>query len=103
MKPTVTIVSQEGIIPITRLFDSAGPMAKSVEDLANLMDILVDPSKTKIPAGGYLSAVTAAWDGLRIGALDSEIWTYPESLRKSEPAAEIQMVNLPKSSAISSC
>ena len=42
IKPTIPIVSQEGIIPITGFCDSAGPMTKSVEDLANLMDVLVD-------------------------------------------------------------
>lgn len=39
-------------------------MTKSVEDLANLMDVLIDPSKTSVPAGGYISAVTASWEGL---------------------------------------
>lgn len=34
-------------------------MAKSAEDLTNLMDVLVDPSKTKVPTGGYLSVVSA--------------------------------------------
>ena len=70
-------------------------MAKSVQDLANLMDVLVDPSKTKVPDGGYLSAVTAVWEGLRIGSLDPEKYQCPKSERKSEPAAETQMVNLP--------
>ena len=95
MKPTIAIISQEGIVPITSLCDSVGPMAKSVEDLANLMDVLVDPSKTKIPDGGYLSAVTAVWEGLKIGSLDPEKYQYPESERRSEPAAESQMVNVP--------
>ena len=63
-----------------------------MEDLANLMDILVDPSRTDVPAGGYINAVTAAWEGLKIGALNPDTWTFPESARKLEPAAEIQMV-----------
>ena len=67
-------------------------MTKSVEDLTNLMDILVDPSKTDVPAGGYMSAVTAAWKGLKIGALDPDKWTFAEFARKSEPAAEKQIV-----------
>ncbi|CAD6586563.1 MAG: hypothetical protein ASARMPRED_002760 [Alectoria sarmentosa] len=91
IKPTIPIIPQEGLVPISSLCDSAGPMAKSVEDLANLMDVLVDPLKTSVPPGGYLSAVTAVWEGLKIGALDPEIWVYPEFRRKQEPAAEIQM------------
>lgn len=68
-------------------------MTKSVEDLANLMDVLVDPSKTHIPAGGYISAVTATWEGLRIGTLDPEVWTFWEVARKPAPGAETQMVS----------
>ena len=70
-------------------------MAKSVEDLANLMDVLVDPSKTKVPGGGYLTAATAVWEGLKIGSLDPEKYQCPKSKRRSEPAAETQMVNMP--------
>ena len=70
-------------------------MAKSVEDLANLMDVLVDPSKTKVPAGGYLLAATAVWEGIKIGSLDPEKYNFFQSKRRPEPAAETQMVNVP--------
>ena len=68
-------------------------MTKSVEDLANLLDVLVDPSKTHIPEGGYSSVVTAKWEGLRIGTLDPEKWQpkFDED-SKREPVAEEQMV-----------
>lgn len=68
-------------------------MTKSVEDLADLMDVLIDPSKTSIPAGGYISAATASWEGLKIGTLDPEVWTCSEILRQMEPDAEEQMVS----------
>ncbi len=45
IRPTLGLVSHEGTIPVSKLFDTAGPMAKSVEDLANLLDILVDPKE----------------------------------------------------------
>lgn len=51
IKPTVKIVSQDGITPITLELDSAGPMAKSALDLANILRALVDLSKTTIPKG----------------------------------------------------
>lgn len=92
LKPTIPIISREGIIPISSFCDSAGPMTKSVADLAVLMDVLVDPSKTSVPAGGYISAVTATWEGLKIGTLDPEIWTFSEVVRKREPSADEQMV-----------
>ena len=93
LKPTVSIISQDGIIPISSFCDSAGPMTKSVADLAVLMDILVDPFRGDVPAGGYISAVTASWEGLKIGTLDPEIWTFPEVVRKREPGADEQMVS----------
>ena len=92
IKPTISIISQKGITPITRLCDSAGPMTKSVEDLANLMDILVDPSKTDVRRCRNITTSRAAWDGLKIGILDPYKWTSAESARQSEPAAERQMV-----------
>ena len=83
---------QEGIIPITPEADSAGPMTKSVLDLANLLDVLVDPSKTTIPEGGYKSAVTGSWGDIRIGILDPEQWSLPPSYIKYEKQATDQMV-----------
>ena len=69
-------------------------MTKSVEDLANLLDVLVDVTKTRVPVGGYISAVTGKWEGLNIGALDPEVWTFWEVARKAEPAAEGQMASI---------
>jgi len=45
LKPTVGIISQEGIVPISKISDSIGPMAKCVLDVAQLLDVLVDPRK----------------------------------------------------------
>ncbi|KAH0524975.1 hypothetical protein TsFJ059_007409 [Trichoderma semiorbis] len=92
IKPTVKIVSQTGIIPITLELDSAGPMAKSALDLANLLQILVDPSKTTIPEGGYKSAATGSWDNIRIGILEPEKWLFDTKLVKYENQATDQML-----------
>ncbi|KAM6480980.1 amidase family protein [Trichoderma sp. SZMC 28011] len=92
IKPTVKIVSQTGIIPITLELDSAGPMAKSALDLANLLQILVDPSKTTIPEGGYKSAATGSWGNIRIGILEPEKWLFDTKLVKYEKQATDQML-----------
>ena len=55
IKPTLKIVPQDGIIPTTLEADSAGPMTKSVLDLADLLGVIADPSKATIPKGGYKS------------------------------------------------
>mgnify|MGYP000064836929 CR=1 FL=1 len=40
IKPTMGLVSRQGIIPISHHQDIAGPMARSVEDLAMLLDVI---------------------------------------------------------------
>ncbi|MDO4264002.1 MAG: amidase family protein [Deinococcus sp.] len=46
LKPTLGLISRSGILPITEAQDTAGPMARSVADLAQLLPALVgcDPA-----------------------------------------------------------
>src|SRR5262245_39884427 len=78
VKPTVGRVSRYGVIPITADQDTAGPMAKSVMDVAILLGVLEgakpdpdDPATTRCtpPAGrDYTRALTAgSLSGARIG------------------------------------
>ncbi|KAJ4297432.1 hypothetical protein N0V90_005323 [Kalmusia sp. IMI 367209] len=82
-----------GIIPITYEADSAGPMAKSIQDLADLLDVLVDPAKTVIPEGGYGSAVNRSWDDIRIGVIEPEKWLFPHEIENFEQKATDQMLS----------
>lgn len=93
IKPTLKIVPQDGIIPVTREADMAGPMAKSVLDLAIVLDAIVDPSKTTVPEGGYQSAVTGDWGDIRIGFVEPEQWLFPHKIVKYEKEASDQMVS----------
>jgi len=43
LKPTLGLVSQDGIVPIAHEQDSAGPMARSVTDVAILLGVLQSP------------------------------------------------------------
>ena len=92
LKPTIGAVSTTGIIPICRFCDTAGPMTKNVRDLANIMDIIVDRTSAAVPDGGYISAVTGAWKGLRVGTVDPEVWKFSDEARKPSGDAEEQMV-----------
>ncbi|KAF1954823.1 amidase family protein [Byssothecium circinans] len=92
LKPTVGLVSQAGLIPVSPLCDSAGPMTKTTRDLADLLDVLIDPSKTKIPEGGYASAATGKWDSIRIGVLNPEDWLHGEQTIKPVKIATEQLV-----------
>jgi amidase len=69
LKPTVGLISSEGIIPISHTQDSAGPMARTVRDCALLLDAMVPgPSNyaEQIPPEGLR--------GSRIGVL-RQPWT----------------------------
>jgi amidase len=43
IKPTVGLVSRTGIIPISASQDTAGPMARTVRDVAILLGVMADP------------------------------------------------------------
>jgi len=43
LKPTLGLVSQDGIVPISHQQDTAGPMARSVTDVAILLGVLQSP------------------------------------------------------------
>ena len=93
IKPTVGIVSQQGIIPVSHVCDSAGPMTKSVLDLANLLDVIVDSTKTKVPKGGFVQAMTNNWDNIKVGVVsDLSNWRFPDDFVKPDAGADKQMV-----------
>ena len=80
IKPTVGLVSRSGIIPISHSQDTAGPMARTVSDAAELLAVLSGPdprdpataqSRGKIVAS-YANALNpAALKGVRIGVARS--------------------------------
>src|SRR5947207_3178254 len=43
LKPTLGLVSQDGIVPISHQQDTAGPMARSVSDVAILLGVIQSP------------------------------------------------------------
>ena len=49
LKPTLGLISQDGIIPISHQQDSAGPMARSVSDVAILLGIIQSPQTDYTP------------------------------------------------------
>ena len=59
IKPTVGLLSRTGIIPISKTQDTAGPMARTVKDVAILLGALagVDPDDTyTLPSKGKIEA-----------------------------------------------
>ena len=43
LKPTVGLVSQDGIIPIAHSQDTAGPMCRTVTDVAIMLGVMQSP------------------------------------------------------------
>ena len=71
MKATPGSVNTAGIQPISPAFDSVGGLAKTPEDLANIMGILL--GRTDDP-----SVLKGSWKGLRVGFVDPSLWQPAE-------------------------
>ncbi|KAL5331385.1 hypothetical protein ACEPPN_000915 [Leptodophora sp. 'Broadleaf-Isolate-01'] len=89
LRSTVDLISRRGIIPISELFDTTRPMAKSVVDLANLMDVLVTPGhKTH----SFLDALPGTFKDINIGVLRPEDWFFDSSIQRRIPSASAQII-----------
>jgi len=79
LKPTLGLVSQDGIVPISHQQDTAGPMARSVTDVAILLGALQSPFGEVIGhplPGNYTQFLErGALQGARIGR-DSRFFDY---------------------------
>jgi aspartyl-tRNA(Asn)/glutamyl-tRNA(Gln) amidotransferase subunit A len=64
LKPTYGRVSTHGVIPLSWSFDHAGPMTKTVEDAALMLQVIADGN---IPVPKYAAALTGKIRGVRIG------------------------------------
>ncbi|MCC6235108.1 MAG: amidase [Verrucomicrobiales bacterium] len=73
LKPTVGLLSGSGIIPIAHSQDTAGPMGRTVRDVALLLEGMVDGSAGVIrgrPERGYAAALDgASLAGVRLGVV----------------------------------
>ncbi|MCS6930655.1 MAG: amidase [Acetobacteraceae bacterium] len=74
MKPTFGLVSRRGVIPLAPSLDTVGPMARTAEDCALLLQPLLghdpaDPSSLDRPAPDVLSGLAGGVAGLRVGVL----------------------------------
>ncbi len=76
VKPTAGLVSRTGIVPLSPVQDTAGPMARSVADAAAMLSVLAaadpaDPAVSGLPAHGATDYTQfldpAALEGARIG------------------------------------
>jgi len=110
LKPTYGRVSRYGLVAYASSFDTIGPMAHSVEDVARVLEAIagVDPNdatSADVPVPSYTDALTGSVEGLRIGlpkeyfaeGLDDEIkeQVYAKVRRLKAAGATVQEVSLP--------
>jgi amidase len=86
IKPTVGLVSRDGILPISHSQDTAGPMCRSVADAAMLLGAIAgpdprDPATQGAPSGiDYAQALDPqGLRGARIGVLRQWLTGHPAS------------------------
>ena len=92
LKPTYGRVSNRGVIPNSWTFDTVGPMTKTVEDAALILEVVagydeLDPSSADVPVGQYSRELGRATSTLRLGVprspyfdnLDAEVAAAVES------------------------
>ena len=95
LKPTVGLVSRRGIIPISISQDTAGPMGRTVADVAALLNALAAPDDAD-PAGGaargripddYTTFLKPdALKGRRFGVVRQAMGYHPDVDRSAEAA-----------------
>jgi len=74
LRPTWGRVSRYGLLPIAWSMDAAGPMTRTVEDAALIMNAIAgydanDPQTSKIPVGDYTKDLGTELKGIRIGII----------------------------------
>jgi amidase len=83
-KPTVGLIPQDGIVPISPSQDTAGPMERTVLGAAFLLDAMV-PGETQFTT--QLS--TDALKGVRVGVLRTAQGSNPDIIARFEAALEV--------------
>jgi len=96
LKPTVGLVSRDGIVPISHSQDTAGPMTRTVEDAALLLAAIAgrDAADPATASGHRLAFDYAqrlregSLQGVRIGLLRDHLAISPEVAAATERAVE---------------
>lgn len=73
MKGSVGAIDMKGSLSGGMGFDSAGPLAKSVQDCADVMNVLLS-------GRDFRSLLTKSWEGIRIAYLDYKTWQFADRI-----------------------
>jgi aspartyl-tRNA(Asn)/glutamyl-tRNA(Gln) amidotransferase subunit A len=74
LKPTYGRVSRRGVFPLSYTLDHCGPLTRTVEDCAIMMQVLagydpLDPASADMPVPDYRAALATRLDGVKIGVI----------------------------------
>ena len=91
LKPTYGLVSRHGVLALAPGLDTAGPMARSAQDCALLLQAIAghdaqDPASASSPVPDYAAALTGDLRGLRIGVI-RHFWTEDMTPNREAAAA----------------
>ena len=110
LKPTYGRVSKAGVFPLSFIFDHAGPIARTVEDAAMVLDGIAgydpaDPVSVRVPLEPYARALGRGAKGMRVGVprgyffegLDGDVAAAMEAVLGTlrELGAEVRDIELP--------
>lgn len=110
LKPTYGRVSARGVIPLAPSLDHVGPIARTVEDVAVILEAIAgfdrnDPASRDVPAADYARALRQGPGALRIGVprsffyedLDPEVAAATDNALRvlAAMAAEVREIELP--------
>jgi aspartyl-tRNA(Asn)/glutamyl-tRNA(Gln) amidotransferase subunit A len=112
LKPSFGRVSRYGIFPLSWSLDHAGPLARTVTDVALVLQVLAghdphDPASSRAPVPDYLEAVQRADRPPRLGLVrqfyleqaDPELRAHTEAVadRLARAGASVEEMKLPES------
>ncbi|MBQ9036953.1 MAG: hypothetical protein IJ115_05845 [Erysipelotrichaceae bacterium] len=88
IKPTVGLVSRDGILPISHVQDTAGPMANNVSDVAYLLTAIAgkdenDAATHNIQIKNYIKALTRGIKNTRAGIITFKNQEVSDNCRKA--------------------
>lgn len=96
IRPTIGRVSNRGIIPLAWSMDTCGPMARSAEDCALLLQVIAgadpqDSGTADVPVGDYLGELNRGVSGLKIGIVPDYFFNQlqPAVLKATQDALDV--------------
>jgi aspartyl-tRNA(Asn)/glutamyl-tRNA(Gln) amidotransferase subunit A len=104
LKPTYGLVSIRGIVPLTWTLDHCGPMSRTVEDAAMMLQALagydrLDISSVEHAIPDYAAALKQPVSGFRLGIPRTPFFDLlDEDIRKAVEDALVELAKLTKSS-----